>query len=174
MRLVLFLCMTTDVLGTQALAQEQNESQVKAAFVFQFVKFVEWPPEAFNDDGAPIVVGVVGEDPTSNAIDQAINGKIANGRRLQIKRFTTFRAITRCHILFLSSSQSDNLTRILAAVGPAVLTVGETERFAHIGGIINFIIVDSKIRFEINPGTAEKARLRISAKLLSLARVIRN
>ena len=172
--LILFLTLTSGTPGAPALAQESNESQVKAAFVFNFVKFVEWPAGAFNDEGAPIIVGVVGEAPSTSAIDQTINGKTANGRRLLIKRFPTFKAITHCHILFISSSQRDNLRQILAAVGPAVLTIGESERFAQMGGIINFTIIDNKLRFEINPAAAEKAGLRISAKLLSLARVIRN
>lgn len=157
-----------------ARAQEPNEPHVKAAFVFNFVKFVEWPAGAFNDDGAPIIVGVVGEDSTSSAIGQTINGKTANGRRLLIKRFPNFKAITHCHILFISTTQKDNIRQILAAVGPGVLTVGETERFAEVGGIINFTIIDNKLRFEINPAAAERSGLRISAKLLSLARVIRN
>lgn len=172
--LVLFLTLEGGGPAARTLAQEPNESQVKAAYLFNFAKFVEWPSEAFNDSGAPIIVGVVGEDSTSSAIDQTINGKTANGRRLLIKRFPTLKAITRCHILFISSAQRDNLGQILAAAGPAVLTVGETERFAQMGGIINFTIIDHKLRFEINPTAAEKAGLRISAKLLSLARVIRN
>jgi YfiR/HmsC-like len=171
--LVLFLALTSSLSGAWASAQEANESQVKAAFVFNFVKFVDWPSEAFNDSGAPIIVGVVGEDSTSSAIDQTINGKTANGRRLLIKRFPNFKAITRCHILFISFSQRDNLRQILAAVGPAVLTVGETEGFAQMGGIINFTIVDKKVRFEINQTAAERAGLRVSAKLLSLARAVR-
>jgi hypothetical protein len=172
--LLLFLILPSGMRGARPLAQGSDESQVKAAFLFNFAKFVEWPSESFNDNQAPIIVGVVGEDSTSSAIDQMINGKTANGRRLQVKRFPNFRAVAHCHILFISSSQRDNLRQILAAVGPAVLTIGETERFAQMGGIINFTIVDSKLRFEINPTAAEKAGLRISAKLLSLARVIRN
>ncbi|MEK6304132.1 MAG: YfiR family protein [Acidobacteriota bacterium] len=172
--LVLLLTLASGTRGARAPAQETTESQVKAAFLYNFVKFVDWPSEAFSDSGAPIIVGVVGEDSTTSAIDHTISGKIANGRRLLIKRFSNFRAITRCHVLFISSSQRDNLPQILAAAGSAVLTVGETERFAQMGGIINFTIIDNKLRFEINQAAAERAGLRISAKLLSLARVIRN
>lgn len=172
--MVMLLTLTGGPPGARALTQESNESQAKAAFVYNFVKFVDWPKEAFSDNRAPIIVGLVGEDSTNSAIDQTINGKTANGRRLLIKRFPTFRSITRCHILFIGSSQKDNLRQILAAVGPSVLTIGETERFAQMGGIINFTTVDHKLRFEINPAAAEKAGLKISAKLLSLALVIRN
>jgi len=172
--LVLFLTCTSGMPGAQAPARSASESQVKAAFVYNFVKFVEWPSEAFSDNRAPIIIGVVGEDSTTTAINQTINGKTANGRRLLIKRFSNYRAITYCHILFISSSQRDNVRQILAAIGPAVLTIGETESFAQMGGIINFTIVDDKLRFEINSTAAEKAGLRISAKLLSLARVIKS
>src|SRR6266542_1640314 len=96
---ILFLALSSTTLGTRALAQEPNEPQVKAAFLFNFVKFVEWPSESFNDGGAPIVIGVLGEDPSSSAIDQTINGKTANGRRLTIKRFPNIKALSYCHIL---------------------------------------------------------------------------
>lgn len=161
--------LTINTLGPRALAQEPNEAQVKAAFLFNFVKFVEWPAEAFNDGGNAIIVGVLGDDPSSSAIDQTINGKTANGRRLVIQRFPNVKALTYCHVLFIGYSQRANLQRILAAVGPRVLTVGETERFTQTGGIINFTIVASKVRFEINQTAAERAGLRISAKLLGLS-----
>jgi hypothetical protein len=167
--LILCVTVTSVTLRTQALAQEPNEHQVKAAFLFNFVKFVEWPQEVFNDDAAPVVVGILGEDPTCSAISLTINGKIANGRRLVVKRFPSVRALTYCHILFIGGSQKNNLQNILAAVGARVLTVGETDQFLQTGGIVNFIIVDSKVRFEINQTASEKAGLRISAKLLGLA-----
>ena len=167
--LILLLTLTSMTIRTQALGQEPNEPQVKAAFLFNFVKFVEWPAEAFNDGGTPIIVGVLGDDPSSSAIDQTINDKTANGRRLVIQRFSSVKALTYCHVLFIGYSQRANLQKILAVVGPRVLTVGETDRFAQTGGIINFIIIDHKVRFEINQTAAEKAGLRISAKLLGLS-----
>jgi uncharacterized protein DUF4154 len=155
-----------------AYAQTPTEHQVKAAFVYNFVKFVDWPAESFNDDGAPIIVGVIGDDPTCSAIEQAINGKTANGRRLSISRFSSANSLTYCHVLFVGYSQRNNIQKIVATLGPRVLTIGETERFTQAGGIINFIIVDSKVRFEINQVAAEKAGLKISAKLLGLTRPV--
>lgn len=172
--LVLFLTLTSGTPGARAPAQEATEAQVKAAFLYKFVKFVDWPSEAFSDNRAPIIVGLVGEDFITSAIDQTISGKIANGRRVLVKRFSNFRAMTRCHVLFISSSQRDNLPQILAAAGSAVLTVGETEGFVHMGGIINFTIVDNKLRFEISQLAGERAGLKISAKLLNLGRQTRN
>ena len=171
--LILVLTAMNTTAGTQVPAQQPKHSQAKAAFLVNFVKFVEWPAEVFADNSAPIIVGVVGESPSRSAIEQEINGKTAHGRRLGIKRFPSFRSITYCHILFVSSSQDDNLSQILAAAGPTVLTVGETEQFAQMGGIITFSVVDSKLRFEINHTAAKQRGLRISAKLLSLARGVR-
>jgi hypothetical protein len=171
--LILLVILTGAALSRQALAQEPDEAQVKAAFLFNFVKFVEWPAGAFYDDAAPIVVGVVGDDPSSSAIDQTNNGKSANGRRLVIRRFSNANSLTYCHILFIGYSQRNNLQKFLIAAGPGVLTIGESDRFTREGGIINFTLVDNRVRFEINQAAAEKAGLKISAKLLGLSRPLR-
>src|SRR6185503_17900412 len=122
----------------------------------------------------PLVIGVLGNDPFGGEIDRAIEGKTVNGRRLMIKRFASLEAYQYCHILFVSSSEKNSLPRIIAAVGNSgVLTVSETDRFAHIGGIINFVTIENRIRFEINQTAAERAGLKISSKLLSLGRVVR-
>jgi hypothetical protein len=121
-----------------------------------------------------MVIGVVGDDPFGSKIDQMINGKIANGRPMVLKRFPNFKAITFCHILFICSSEKKNLRQALAAASAGVLTVGETEQFTQMGGIITFTIVDSKVRFAINQVAAERAGLKISAKLLNLSRPARN
>ena len=172
--LLLFLTLTSSMLSTPVRAQTPDEYQVKAAFLYNFVKFVEWPVETFSDNRAPVVIGVVGDDPFGSKIDQVINGKTANGRPLVLKRFANFKALTFCHILFICSSEKNNLRQALAAAGAGVLTVGETERFTHMGGIINFTIVDSRVRFKINQVAAERAGLRFSAKLLKLGHPARN
>jgi hypothetical protein len=172
--LILPLTLTSNLLSTAVLAQASDEYQVKAAFLYNFVRFVEWPADAFSDSSAPVVIGVVGDDPFGSKIDQMINGKTANGRPLVLKRFTNIKALTFCHILFICSSEKNNLRQALAAAGAGVLTVGETERFTQMGGIINFTIVDSKVRFAINQVAAERAGLKISAKLLNLSRPARN
>jgi hypothetical protein len=160
------------LLCASANAQEASEYQVKAAFLYNFAKFVEWPAGAGVD--APLVIGVLGKDPFGSQIDRAVEGKTVNGRRLMIKRFSSLEAYEYCHILFVSSSERSNLPQIIAAVrNSSVLTVSETERFAHIGGIINFVTIENRIRFEINQAAAERAGLKISSKLLSLARVVR-
>ena len=162
------------LLPGRAAAQEANEYQVKAAFLFNFAKFVEWPSTAGADPNAPMVIGILGKDPFGPEIDRAIEGKTVNGRRLAVKRFSSLEAYEHCNILFVSSSERTNLSRILAAVrNRSVLTVSETDRFAQLGGIINFITIENRIRFEINQAAATRAGLKISSKLLSLGRVAR-
>lgn len=155
-------------------AQEANEYEVKAAFLYNFARFVEWPNNVSLDPNGPLVIAILGRDPFGGEIDRAIEGKTVNGRRLVIKRFSSLEAYEQCHILFVSSSERTNLPRILAAVRTSsVLTVSETDRFAQIGGIINFITIENRIRFEINQAAAARVGLKISSKLLSLGRVVR-
>ena len=162
------------VLPGGAAAQEANEYEVKAAFLYNFAKFVEWPNNVSPDPNAPMVIGILGKDPFGGELDRAIEGRSVNGHRLAIKRFSTLEAYQYCHILFVSSSERNNLARILAHIGnSSVLTVSETERFAQIGGIINFTTIENRIRFEINRAAAERVGLKISSRLLSLGRVVR-
>ena len=169
----LFLVITICGVTQNAQAQMLNEYEAKAAFLFNFVKFIEWPANAFADDSSPLIIGVVGDDLSSGVIDHVISGKVANGRRLVVKRFSNFKALTYCQMVFIRSAEIDKVRQTLAAAAPGALTVGETESFAELGGIINFTIVEGKVRLTINLGAAERAGLRISAKLLGLAHVIR-
>ena len=157
-----------------AHAQTPSEHQLKAAFIYNFAKFVEWPSTAGDNPTLPIVIGILGNDPFGRDIDEVINGKTANGRSLIIKRFSHVRDLAHCQILFVSSSERNNLKRIFGAATPGILTVGETEQFADAGGIIQLTMINGKVHMVINQAAAERAGLKISAKLLSLARVIRN
>ena len=153
-----------------------REYQIKAAFLYNFAKFVEWPAEAFVDDSAPIIFGVLGEDPFGDILDQTIKDKILNNRKLVIKRIEKFEEdqdLADCHILFISSSEEKLLEKIVETLGDlSVLTVGEMKQFAQRGGIINFVIKRNKVRFEVNVDAAKQVRLRISSKLLNLANVV--
>jgi len=153
-------------------AQTPTEYQLKAAVIYNFPKFVDWPDA---DPNLPIVIGILGDDPFGHDIDRTINGKTANGRALVIKRFSSLQSLTACQILFVSSSQRGNLRQIFAmASSVGALTVGESDHFAEAGGMIHLTMVNSKVRLVINQAAAERAGLKISAKLLSLAQVIRN
>ena len=155
----------------QAEAEKgSSEYELKAAFLYNFAKFVEWPVGAFSDQGAPIVVGVVGDDPFNGSLDSVV-GKSANGRQVAIRRLSASQDLRSCHMLFVSSSERKRLGEIVASVdGASVLTVGEMEGFASNGGMITLTMEDNKVRFEINAGMARRARLKISSKLLSLAK----
>lgn len=156
-------------------AQTPNEYQLKAAIIYNFPKFVEWPSLAGSNPNVPIVIGIIGEDPFGREIDDVMSGKTAGGRRLVIKRFARLKDLTPCHILFVSSSQKNNLKQIFDSVaGAGVLTVGETDRFVESGGVIHLNMSGGRVTLVINQAAAERAGIRISAKLLGLARVIRS
>lgn len=152
-----------------------SEYQVKAAFLYNFAKFVEWPAEAPSEASAEMVLCLLGDDPFGSDLEQTIEGKMVNGRKLVIRRFKALRGLETCHILFISPSEGNQLLEILAALkGLSLLTVGEMERFTKLGGIINFTIEGNKVRFDINIDAAERAGLKISSRLLRVARVVRD
>jgi hypothetical protein len=158
----------------QARGQNVGEYTVKAAFLYNFAKFVEWPADSMGGGGSPLVLGVLGDDPFGAAIDQVVAGKTANGRQLVVRRFKWGQDLKQCHILFISSSERKRLAEILGALrGASVLTVGDMDQFGQQGGMIQFVIEQSRVRFEINIGAAQNARLKISSKLLALARNVK-
>jgi hypothetical protein len=169
MILVSLLVLMGNVLTTPVQAQAANEYQVKAAFIFNFAKFVEWPADAVGDGGA-LVVGVVGDDPFGGALDQ-FNGNTANGRHLRVKRLRWSDNLRACQILFISASEEKRLGKIMESIrGTSVLTIGEMPQFNQSGGMIRFVIQNNKVRFEINAAAAVQSRLRISSKLLALSK----
>jgi hypothetical protein len=150
-----------------------SEYEVKAAFLYNFAKFVEWPADTYPDPNAPIRLCVLGEDPFGRILDHAVLDKTVNGRRLMILRSRQVQELRDCHILFISASEKKRLPEIFAALqGSNVLSVGDTEQFAELGGAIQFTLQDNRVRLTINLDAAERARLKISSKLLSLARVV--
>src|SRR5712691_8044801 len=173
--LIAACALTKSVAPAGAQSEPPTEYQIKAAFLYNFAKFVEWPADAFADPHAPIVLGIVGEDPFGSVLDKIVLGKTVNDRGLVIKRLKEGPDLRNCHILFVSSSERKHMPQILESLqGSSVLTVGETDRFAQSGGVINFILEENKVRFEINSETAARAGLKISSKLLALARIVAN
>ena len=167
---LLTLCFLGSLSG-RVQAQSSNEYQVKAAFLYNFAKFVDWPAEAFAGSNGKLVIGVIGDDPFGGSLDQAVSGKGINGRSLVIRRLKWNQDLRSCHIIFISSSERQRLPQIIQSLrGARVLTVGDMGQFNQQGGIINFILEANKVRFEINSRGADQARLKISSKLLSLAK----
>jgi hypothetical protein len=156
-------------LSFNGLAQQPTEYQIKAAFLFNFAKFVEWPSDAFSDTNAPIVIGVLGKNVFGSDLENTIRDKKVNNRIFKFKNFTAASEATNCHILFISSSEKENFAKIVTGLHRNILTVSETEGFIQAGGMVNFLIQDSKIRFQISDDAAKKAGLKVSSKLLSLA-----
>jgi hypothetical protein len=151
-----------------------TEYQVKALFLLNFTKYVEWPDAAFDHPDAPVTIGVIGENHFGEDLKKTIEGKSVNGRRIVILPVETDDDWGKCHILFVSASEKKRVAEILVRVGTLpVLTVGETEQFTQQGGVVNFIRKDGKVRLEINLEAARQAKLEISSKLLGVADVVR-
>ena len=159
------------VWGT-ALAQTANEYDVKAACLYNFTRFVEWPAAS---DGAPFCIGVAGGDPFHGALDRLVTGRTASGRGIAVRRFKTGDAPGGCEMVFIPGSDLAKARAVLASIhGAAVLTVGEALGFSKRGGVIEFSVEDNKVKLTINLDAAQRAHLQVSSKLLSLACVVRD
>ncbi|MDW8238957.1 MAG: YfiR family protein [Acidobacteriota bacterium] len=152
-----------------------SEYEVKAAFLFNFAKFIEWPAQHLPHAGSPILIGILGEDPFDDVLDRVIKGKSIDGRPVLIKRAKTVEPLRSCHIVFVSRSERKRLSQIAGALAEAgVVTVSDMEQFLEHGGIINFVIENNRVRFDINKRMADRAGLKISSKLLVLAKSVMN
>jgi len=150
-----------------------TEYEVKAAFLYNFARFVEWPPDTFHDAEAPFVIAVVGHDPFGSVLDDTVAGKTVLGRRIEVRRASRADEVGDAQIVFVSASERAAVPSILKALDrPGRLTVGEVDGFAEHGGTINFTMQGRKVRFEINPTQAEQARLKMSSQLLKLATLV--
>ena len=155
--------------------QVLDEYQVKAAFLYNFAKFVEWPPEAFKTPKDPILVCVLGHNPFGNALEDAIRGKSIEGRTFAYRHVSDAESASACQILFVGWEESKHFRALLESLKPmGILTVGEAQGFATGGGVINFKLDEGRVRFEINLDAAEHEQLHISAKLLSLAQIVKS
>jgi hypothetical protein len=156
-------------------AQEPlSEHQVKAVWLLNFARFVEWPESAFAGPNDPIVVGVAGKDPFGAGLEKVFSGKTVKGRSFRIRQVSTDQEMRGCHLLFVVSSDRRKPRDWAEKLKRApVLTVGETEEFLGDGGIINFVLKDSSVRFEINLKAAQAAGLRLDANLLKVAVSVR-
>jgi len=148
--------------------------QVEAVFLFNFAKYVDWPPGAFTNAAAPITIGLLGTNPFGDSLQHVAEGKVINGRPVIIKRLAADSDFGGCQILFISDSEASRVGEILAKAGALpILTVGEDEEFAQKNGMINFVLKEGKVRLEIDLATAKKAGLTISSHLLAVADVVK-
>jgi uncharacterized protein DUF4154 len=151
-----------------------DEHQVKARFLCNFARYVEWPSESFKTLNDPIVICILGNDPFGTALDQAVNGNQVEGRPFLVRPISSIPPNLHCHILFVPSSERKRFRSIAGSLeGSAILTVGETQGFPADGGVINFGLEEGHVRFEINLDAAGRKHLRISSRLLSLAQAVK-
>lgn len=166
------------LLGTslQLCAQEPgpafDEYQVKAAFLYNFAKFVVWPQGSFASPTDPIVICIVGQNPFGSGLDDMVQGKKVGDRGFAVRRFPDTLQAGQCQILFIGAAEWKRTRSLLDAVrSPGVLTVGETDDFTELGGIIAFRLDGPRVRIRVDLHAADHAKLRISSKLLSLAEI---
>ncbi len=170
----LILAMLLAMLAPGMPAQDvREEYQVKAAYLFNFAKFVEWPAQAFRAPDAPLVLCVAGRDPFGGVL-AAYERRIVHGRELRVRRNVAVGELRGCHLLYVSESEERRLAPTLAAaVDMPVVTVSDLDGFIDAGGMIGLVEADARIQFEVNLGSASRAGIRVSAQLLRLARRVR-
>ena len=157
----------------QAQSGAIGEYQAKAAYLYNFIKFVEWPTGALHGPEEAIRVCVLGADSFGRELDGMMEGRKINGRGVAVLHMRTAKAVRDCHVVFISASEQDRARDLLGnSAGPPTLTVGESQTFCKLGGMISFVMEEDKLRFEVNQLSAEQAHLHISSKLLSLARSV--
>ena len=153
---------------------ENAEYPVKLAFLYNFTKFVEWPADSYSDPGAPLLMCIVGHDPFNQELEGELRTRTVGDHPVQIRSLRPNDKLSICHIVFVPVTEKEQADRIVKGLkGSRTLTVGESEGFAVSGGIINLTVDGNKVHFEINRIAAERAGLKISSKLLSIARIVK-
>ena len=158
------------LLAAAAGGQTTDEYHVKAAFLYNFAKFVDWPPQTFKNARDPVSICVLGASPFGGSLDEAVAGKSIDGRKFAVRQVADMAQAEGCQILFITARQKKLPPDVIMA---GVLTVGESDGFASGGGVIGFKLEGGKVRLEINVGAADQRKLRISSKLLSLAQIVK-
>jgi hypothetical protein len=174
---VITMCLTL-ALGAKAQALDSSDSSeylIKAGFIYNFAKLVEWPTTAFAQPDSPIVIGILGDDPFGATLDRIVADKKINGRGFAVKRLKwskDLKDLKDCNILFVSSSEKEHIDSVVDSVKwLPILTIGDAPGFARRGGIINFTLEENRVRFEVNVEAAKNAVLTISSRLLALAKI---
>jgi hypothetical protein len=158
-----------------AQTDQVGEYELKAAILYNLIRFVEWPPSAYADSQAPTVLCILGQDPFGNSLKTLEQKKDASGRPISIRQLKNENGIRDCHVLYISSSERKTITQILTRLkGSSVMTVGEMSQFAVQGGVIQFTLEDKQVHFQINLDAVSRMELKISSRLLVLARIVKD
>ena len=159
------------LLASAAAFGQPREYDVKAAFLLNFTRFIEWPASAFADATTPFRICILGRDPFGHTLDEIVEGEAVNRHRLEVRRLTEIPAIQTCQIVFFGTAEKELLPSV-GGPGRGILTVGDGENFVRAGGMIAFVIDHQRVRFDINLTVAEGAGLKLSSKLLNVARSV--
>jgi hypothetical protein len=163
---ILLLAAAAAALGQRPLAAGTlEEGQVKAAFLLNFAKFVQWPAAS----AGPLVIGVTGDDGLGEIVERTVRDRMVSGRPVMMKRMTPADDPDDCHILYIAGARAREAAEILQRVSGPVLTIGETVQFVRDGGMVRFFVENNRMRFHINQKNAEAAGLKVSSQLLNLA-----
>ena len=158
---------------TRSLNGQSVEYPVKFAMLYNFAKFVEWPADSYSNPGAPLSICIVGHDPFSLDIEGELQTRKAWGHPVQVLTLRPAETLSACHMVFIPMTEKDQAGKVVRSLkGSNTLTVGETEGFAAMGGVINLTVEKSEVHFEVNRLAADRAHLKISSRLLSLARIV--
>jgi hypothetical protein len=150
-----------------------RENQIKAAFLFNFAQFVEWPKAAFQQPGDPLVIAILGPDPFGPVMDTFVRGENVQGHPLRVERHLRIADIKTCHILYVNEPDEAKLAEILSQLkGRNILTVSDAGRFAEQGGMIHLVKENNKMRFRVNLAAATEAKLTVSSKLLKAGEIV--
>jgi hypothetical protein len=167
------VCLTSIAMAATVFADptpKPTEFQVEAAYLFNFGRFVDWPPTSRGQTGASLVICVLGDDPFGSSLDSVLQRGTVKGKALTAKRIGRIEDAATCQVLYISASEAARVDRILSTVGNvSVLTVSDMPQFMDHGGMIQFMLEDGKVRFQINLGAAENAGLALSSELLKVA-----
>ena len=150
------------------------EYPLKLAFLYNFTKFVDWPSDSFHDPGASLAICIIANDPFSPDLEAELRTRTVGSHPVEIKTLRSNDALSVCHMVFVPVTEKSQAARIVSGLkGSNTLTVGEIEGFAVEGGIINLTVEENKLHFEVNPLAAERAGLKISSRLLSMATIVK-
>ena len=156
-----------------AYSQAISEDQIKAAYLYNFAKFVEWPEASFPDASAPIHLCLLNDPSIGAQLIQIVKDKQISGRSIAIVPIQNAEQARGCQILFINSAQSWQVEHVIKVLqGASVLTVGEAAGFVEQGGIVNFVVQNDQVHFQVNHRAATQSRLRMSARLLSVAKLV--
>jgi hypothetical protein len=150
-----------------------HEYPLKAVFLFNFAQFTDWPTNAFDAPDAPLVIGILGNDPFGTLLDDVVRDEIVKGRKFIVERYHDVEGIKACHILFISQSEAQHLDKIVTALkGKSILTVSDISNAAYRGVCVRFITENNRIHLRVNMNALEEANLTMSSKLLRLSEII--